>query len=239
MESPKASNRLIWFIKHKLRLFLDNYEISFYYFKWRHPDTVINDDTEIVIEAAPSSGNSFAVQAFKIAQNREVRIAHHQHLPFQVIKACQKEIPCLVIIRNPLDVLSSYLSRFYLNPGSLEAILWGNLILNYWIRFYNTIFPYKDKFFLCMFDEVTKNYGEVINKLNEFYGTNFKIPNETHYEEAWKILNMRVKPDKNRNIFKQSLKKWISNEKRFMKPLKEALKLYEKYVNYKKNNCLF
>lgn len=230
MERPKASDRFIWFMKHKLRLFLAKYEIFFYYFKWRHPERVISDDTEIVIEAAPSSGNSFAVQAFKIAQNREVRIAHHQHLPFQVIKACQKGIPCLVIIRNPLDVLSSYLSRFYLKPESLEAIFWGNLILNYWIRFYNTIFPYKDKFFLCMFDEVTKNYGEVINKLNKFYGTNFEIPNEKHYREAFKILNVRVKPDKNRNIFKQSLKKWISTEKRFMKPLTEALKLYEKYV---------
>ncbi len=230
MEKPRLKDRIFWFAKHRVRLFLGKHDVFFFYFRWRHPETVIDDDTDIVIEAAPSSGNSFAVQAFKIAQNRDVKIAHHQHLPFQVIKACQKSIPCLVIIRNPLDVLVSYLSRFYLNPGSLEAILWGNLVLNYWIYFYNTILPYENEFFLCTFENIVKNYGEVINKLNKFYGSNFDVPNETHYKKAFETLIIRVKPNKNRNMFKQSLKKWISTEKSFMKSLTEALSLYEKYV---------
>ena len=42
---------------------------------------------DIVIEGFPRSANSVAVHAFRVAQDRPVRIAHHLHAPAQVIAA--------------------------------------------------------------------------------------------------------------------------------------------------------
>ena len=40
-----------------------------------------------------------------------------------------------------------------------------------WIRFYTHILPYRDGFALGMFDDIVADYGRVIRRLNERFGT--------------------------------------------------------------------
>ena len=48
---------------------------------------LIDDDTQVVIEAFPRCASSFAVAAFRLAQEpNPTHIAHHTHMPAQVME---------------------------------------------------------------------------------------------------------------------------------------------------------
>jgi hypothetical protein len=70
--------------------------------------------TQIVIEGFPRSGNTFAVAAFQQAQRESVRVAHHLHMPAQVIRAAQWSIPIFLLARKPTDAALSWVIR---GPG--------------------------------------------------------------------------------------------------------------------------
>ena len=59
----------------------------------------VGDETELVIEAFPRSGMTFAVVAFEMAQTRQVRVACHVHAPAQVIEGARRRIPALVLVQ--------------------------------------------------------------------------------------------------------------------------------------------
>jgi len=134
-------------------------------------DFMVSKNTDIVIEGFPRSGNSFAFVAFKEVQNREMKIAHHFHLPFQILYACKNNIPCIVVIRKPIDAVASFL---IFNP-----YLSVHMALRYYITFYETISPYRDKFVTGTFDKVTTNYGKVIERLNKKYMLKYNVFNNT------------------------------------------------------------
>jgi hypothetical protein len=71
----------------------------------------VTPDTQVVIEGFPRSGNSFARRAFIMAQEETfdvTRIAHHLHVPAQIVRAAQWRIPTLVLIRRPRDAVLSF-----------------------------------------------------------------------------------------------------------------------------------
>src|SRR2546422_7828125 len=65
--------------------------------RWRHGTgggaEAVGDRTEMMIEGYPRSGNTFAVAAFRLAQQRPVIVAHHLHSPAQVLEAVRRRIP--------------------------------------------------------------------------------------------------------------------------------------------------
>src|SRR5262249_51694754 len=62
----------------------------------------IRDETEVVIDGFPRSGNTFAVAAFHFAQlPRDVKIAHHVHLPAQLLSALRLRLPPPLLVRHP------------------------------------------------------------------------------------------------------------------------------------------
>ena len=75
---------------------------------------VSGSESQIVIEGFPRSGNTFAVVAFEQAQRESVRVAHHLHMPAQVIRAVQWSIPILLLARKPTDAALSWIIR---GPG--------------------------------------------------------------------------------------------------------------------------
>ena len=136
--------------------------------RWRsrrgHGEAVTRD-TEIVIEGYPRSGSNFAVAAFQLAQPTPVKIAHHTHAPANVIAAVRLGIPTMVLIREPEDSVLSLLIR---EPSlSLSQALRG------YLRFYEPLLPYRDGFVVGPFGEVTTDYGSVIRRINERFGSAF------------------------------------------------------------------
>jgi hypothetical protein len=130
-------------------------------------------DTELVVEGFPRSANSFAIAAIRRAEHRPLRIAHHQHVPAQVIAGAKARIPTLVLIREPDAAVLSYVIRHrFLTLGGA---------LRHYIRFYKRVLPYKDAVLVVTFDEVTTDFGAVMRRLNQKFGSSF--PEFHHTEE--------------------------------------------------------
>jgi hypothetical protein len=131
----------------------------------RRSAALIRKDTEIVIEGYPRSANSFAVAAFKAAQPRPVKVAHHCHAPSQVIRGVSAGKPVLVLIREPEAAIASFLV--------MHAYSTVQDAVAYYVKFYETIEPYLDGFLVASFDSVVHRYDRVIGAVNRKFGTEF------------------------------------------------------------------
>jgi hypothetical protein len=84
----------------------------------RHRLEVACDETELLIDGFPRSGNTFAVVAFQLAQPSPVRISHHIHSSAHMIAAAKRGTPIVVTVREPEDaVLSCVIREPYITIG--------------------------------------------------------------------------------------------------------------------------
>ena len=173
-------------IEERVEPYTDEYPAMFRFEKWlqiyagKHPAAfyglyrlarkdqgrVVTPETQLVIEGFPRSANSFARVAFNRAQNERVRIANGLHVPAQVIRASRWRIPTLVLIRKPKDAVLSFAIR---DPISLDQAL------RYYLSFYETVEKYRDAYVLGLFEEVTEDFGPVIQRLNDRFETTFSL----------------------------------------------------------------
>lgn len=229
-------------LKHEPRSFLYQFPEPFIIlaslnFKKRH--ILVDRHTEIVIEGFPRSANTFAHVAFEFAQQRPVAIASHFHAPGQVIWALRHNIPTLLLIRNPIDSVSSLIIR--------EHYLSIKQGLRSYINFYNRLRPYQNKLVMAEFNQITCDFGKVIMRVNQFYGTSFKIfqHTEQNVETCFKILEELDKkdtgrdsvtettvtrPSKIRRKAKEDVKKEIQTEK-YRSLVNQAERIYHTYLN--------
>jgi hypothetical protein len=129
----------------------------------------VTPDKQLVIEGFPRSGTTFARRAFIMAQNErfdKTRIAVHFHVPAQVIRAARWQIPTLVLIRKPKDAVLSFA---IMDPISVDQAL------KYYISFYKTVEKYRDAYVLGLFEEITGDFGQVIKRINDKFGTTFSL----------------------------------------------------------------
>jgi hypothetical protein len=121
--------------------------------------------TELVIEGFPRTGTTFAVVAFHHAQTRSVRLAHDVHAPAQLIAAARSNVPALVMIREPEETVLSFVIRH--QHISIRQALRG------YIRFYAPLIDHLDSLVIGSFEEITTDFGAVIERLNARFGTAF------------------------------------------------------------------
>jgi hypothetical protein len=136
---------------------------------------LVDPDTEVLIEGYPRSANSFSVAAFEMAQGRKTRIAHHTHAPAHVLRALALGVPAIVLIRDPEDAVL----EFMLVRRGLQA----DRALRGYVRFYEPLIPHRHRFVLGAFPEVTTDFGRVIRRVNELFGTSFAEFVHTTQEE--------------------------------------------------------
>src|SRR5204862_776059 len=111
---PIRKVRLVARLRLSISLLLGDYPRLYYpvmRHRRRYKDLLISDDTELVIEGYPRSGNTFAVAALQFAQTRVLRIARHTHSPAQVMEAVRRRLPTLVLVRAPRDAAVSLVIR--------------------------------------------------------------------------------------------------------------------------------
>lgn len=214
------------------------------FFTWRRlfrPDTndrMVSNDTEVVIEGFPRCGNTFAVAAFIIAQNRPVRIAHYTYKIAQVAVAARKEIPTLIVIRHPADATISLVIRY--------PFLSLSQVLKQYLRYYKGIGKYRHSFVMSNFHDVIRNYGDEICKLNEKFGTDFypfehniekteqsfRLIEEMHRKITGKgrvIETAIARPSAHRDQLKMRLREELQ-QKNYRGLLSEAEGLYSTYL---------
>ena len=129
--------------------------------------SLVDKETHLVIEGFPRSGNTFSLVAFESAQPRPLRVAHHYHMPAQVLRGVTLGIPVLVLIRDPEDAVLSLMVR---NPD-----IGPQTALRHYTRFYRTVSKVGGGFVLGEFDQVVSNFGEVTRALNQQFDSDFGV----------------------------------------------------------------
>lgn len=138
---------------------------SFYNLRPGYRDLLVNRSTRFVIEGFPRSGNTFAMVAFLQAQRESFKVAHHLHMPAQVMLAARWRIPTLVLMRDPTDAVLSWTIR--------EPRIPVRQAMTYYVRFYEKISEYRHAFVIGLFEEVVHDYGAVLERVNARFGTRF------------------------------------------------------------------
>ena len=139
--------------------------------------------TEIVIEGFPRSGNTFAYTAFLMAQPKPVRAAGRVHAPAQLLAAARWDIPGIVLIRHPEEAVPSFVIR---HPQiEIRQAMRG------WLRFYQPLLPHLDRLVVGTFEQVTTDFGKVIGRVNDRFGTAFALfeHTEENVRRCWEAID--------------------------------------------------
>jgi hypothetical protein len=146
---------------------------------------VIGADTELVIDGYTRSASTFAVYALQLAQDRPVRLAHHLHAPAQLIEAARRDVPALLLVREPRGAILSQLVR---EPG----VALRDALVAY-ARFHERLLPYVNRFVVADFETVTSDFGSVIRELNRRFAVSFNefVPTETATRECFEFIEQR------------------------------------------------
>lgn len=177
----RARNRLRTYVSERPALYLP-------LARRRYPGPspeVISPDTELVIDGYTRCASTFAVYALQLPQPRPVRLAHHLHAPAQLIQAARDGVPALAVIREPEGAVLSQLIR---EPG----VALRDALIAY-ARFYERLVPYRDGFVIADFEQVTKDFGEVIRNVNIRFGTEFAefVPTEPNVRRCFELIRHR------------------------------------------------
>jgi hypothetical protein len=138
--------------------------------------TLARPDTAIVIEGFLRSGNTFSVAAFQIANGPGLHVGRHLHGAPHVLRAVRLGLPTVVLIRQPRDAVLSYLVR--------RATLTPYDALLEYLDFYRTAWPARHGFVVGLFDQVTGDFGAVLEQVNTRFGTSFRRYDPTPENEA-------------------------------------------------------
>lgn len=131
----------------------------------RYGEAVVGPSTQLVIDGFTRTAVTFSVIAFQVAQRAPVRLAHTIHSAAHVAEAARFGVPCLVAIREPDDTVLSIAIR---EPDVGMAIA-----LAAYGRFCDRVAEKLDSVLVADFEEITTDFGSVIDRLNEKYSTSF------------------------------------------------------------------
>jgi len=186
----------------------------------RYPLT-IDANTEIVIEGFPRSANTYAYVAFWIANGKDIPVAHHNHAGISVRIGVQRGIPVIVVVRDPLDAVASWLQY--------RPELSARTTLRAYIRFYEIVARKLDSVVVAPFETVVSDFASVIEAVNRRFGTSYLpyVPspeNEArirHEVEWWDYVGSGhteirehtvSRPSTERDLLKQTQLERIRNE---------------------------
>lgn len=149
----------------------------------------ITTDTQAVIEGFPRSGNTFAYFALQEAHGT-FQVSSHVHVPAQVERAVALGKPTLFVVREPVACLASLLTaapHVRVGPAYDE-----------YIHHHERVLRVADGVVVGTFEQITTDFGAVIDALNERFGTSFTRFEQTpenvekvfaridaHYEELY------------------------------------------------------
>lgn len=128
-----------------------------FYFLVKNKYRVVNKNTQFVLEGFPRCANTFSYVALKDV-HPNLNIAHHLHLPIQIILGVKRKIPVVVLIREPKDAILSLLLRD--SRMNLDSA-----IRNY-VSFYKIAIKFRDDIIVADFNDVIVDFNIIIAKIN-------------------------------------------------------------------------
>ena len=136
----------------------------------------ITPQTRLVLDGFPRSGNSFARAAFQVANGDSVAIATHAHTPRVIRLGVRRNLPVIVLIRDPARAIASILqfAEPDFTPTAIDA----------YARYYRAVLPLVDRVVVAPFETVIADFGAVIRDCNARFGTDFAALEPTTENEA-------------------------------------------------------
>ena len=120
----------------------------------------VQRDTDLVVEGFPRSANTYALAKIRIA-NPLLKIAHHIHGVGQLKLALLYGIPCVVLVRKPIDAVASLVIR---EPGATTKYS-----LNNYIHFYKYVLKNREHFIIAEFQEVINDFDGLVGRTSKRY----------------------------------------------------------------------
>ncbi len=201
-----------------------------------HVRKLVDENTDVVIEGYMRCGNYFAVYAFEHAQPGRVRIAHHFHAPAQLMVAARLGVPSILLLRHPRDAVLSalvYYSRWLTPPLALRT----------YTLFHQGLLRYREAFVPSTFDETTRTFHAVIERVNRKFGSSFAPFRHTAPEEAAVFAKIDAinkvglglperlsMPTDHKERLKRSLSRRL-DEPRYQKLMSQAIQVYNRLAH--------
>lgn len=216
------------------------WNVFFIFKKYRHK--WVKRRHVICIEGFPRSANTFAVGSFMLA-NREIYaprfIVNHTHLPMQIVRAVRLGVPCIVLIRDPISAIASWmLVRNYLS--TITAV-------RQYICFYECIRPVLDSVVVAEFDSVIENFMPFITQVNVRFGTKFNIAEmndenrqmifdgiRKRHRGLQQTIDLLAIPSEERNRRNAEFRKQIAK----IPEIEQAQELYEYFTEKSKKSAV-
>lgn len=172
------------------------------------PTTVVSERSEIVIEGFPRCANGFFVRIFRLAQQRPVWIAHHQHSVAQLAEGIRRSLPTVLLVREPLDVvvsLQAFCYQTYEEKRKEDAGLKADRILRRYIRFHSHALEFRESIVVSDFEDTVKNPNRTIDQINQKFGKSYKGVENLPVRTLMVLSksNERVRPDRTRDGYKE------------------------------------
>jgi hypothetical protein len=142
----------------------------------------------MVIEAFPRSANSFGARMFRHAnpQLSYEEVSHHSHIVSNVKQAVKWKIPVLVIVREPVDTITSNMMALGdTTDGMLE------ILTQKYIDFYEWILQNPDHIVIVRFETIIDGHFRYVSRLiNDRFNTDFNddFDEETLVHEVRAII---------------------------------------------------
>lgn len=197
----------------------------------------VTKDTDIVIDGYPRSTNSFAVGAFRHAQSTPVEIAHHLHVPAQIVRSCELGIPTILLIRHPVDAIVSYRALHregeMVEGESRDPLRMGfSPFFRSWIDFYETTLDHRKSVVVALFDEVIRDFGKIVERVNSKYERSFHPFKHTdrNVRRVNEDRGYHAGPSDRRARLKEQVRENLERYRRADGDMiDEAVQLYESY----------
>jgi len=176
-----------------LRLLIGQYPKLFftlYSLKKYNRRLFIKKDTQLVVNAYPRCGNTYFYYAIKFL-NPDLRISHHLHVPSLTIKAVKKELPTVIIIREPSKAIASLLIR--------EDHLTMSQAFKLYKSFHEIVLNNSTKILIFNFDQVVGDFKTIIFTINRRFNLGLNNFKEFTPQEKNKIFANIEQIDKKTN----------------------------------------
>lgn len=119
---------------------------------------LVADGTDLVVEGFPRSANTFFAAKVSLQQSNAIKIASHLHCFHQIRIANKKNIPIIILLRDPLDAVASEYLR---NRKSSIKIM-----LKEYISFYSQLLPLTHSVFIILFVSAIGDNKKMLKEFN-------------------------------------------------------------------------
>lgn len=123
---------------------------------------LVDESTEMTVEAFPGSGNTHAVGLFG---KDGTHIAHHAHAAAQVIESVRRGLPTLVIVRDPEEAVLSFVVR--------HKVVTLRQALRQYVRFHRSIYAWRQGFMVCTFEDLIGDPDHVLSAFDSRFDTDY------------------------------------------------------------------